>query len=117
MNLPEEEPKTSAEEGINRPRETEDEQEKLISEEDSDFEILAWNLAKEGDEASAVRNFEAAADHYAEALEMLVEKYGDLADPCAELYVKYGKTLLTLANQEKDDLLLGKTALEQVSEG
>ena len=87
------------------------------SDEEVQEDQLAWNLIHEAEHEYALRNFEVAVDKYAEALDILVQIHGELADKCANIYIKYGQALLEMARGEIDDVFLGRSALEQVSEG
>jgi hypothetical protein len=80
-------------------------------------EIDVSSLLEEGDKNYRVKNFEASADKYAQALEILVKIYGDLSDNCAEVYFKYGQSLFMSAENEEHNRLLGKNALKQVNQG
>ncbi|KAI0060735.1 hypothetical protein BV25DRAFT_1917559 [Artomyces pyxidatus] len=62
--------------------------------------------------AFALRKYEQAVDHYATALELMTQQYGDDAPEMADMYLSYGKALLE--NAIAQNSVLGK---EQTEEG
>ncbi|KAI0046489.1 hypothetical protein FA95DRAFT_1542504 [Auriscalpium vulgare] len=62
--------------------------------------------------AFALRKYEQAVDHYATALELMTQKYGDDAPEMADMYLSYGKALLENAIAQSS--VLGK---EQAEDG
>ncbi|KAL5492511.1 hypothetical protein ACEPAI_3958 [Sanghuangporus weigelae] len=61
--------------------------------------------------AFALRKYEEAVEHYATALELTVQKYGDEAPEVADLYFAYGKALLENAISQSG--VLGKEQAEE----
>ncbi|OCB86534.1 hypothetical protein A7U60_g6430 [Sanghuangporus baumii] len=75
--------------------------------------------------AFALRKYEEAVEHYATALELTVQKYGDEAPEAADLYFAYGKALLenaisqsgVLGKEQAEDTLLKEEGTESGTDG
>ncbi|TFK39924.1 hypothetical protein BDQ12DRAFT_681476 [Crucibulum laeve] len=76
-------------------------------------EVTVESSVEQAKRAFALKKYEQAVDHYATALELVTQQYGDSAPETADLYFSYGKALLE--NAVTQSSVLGKE--QQADEG
>ncbi|KAF8518978.1 hypothetical protein BU17DRAFT_48239 [Hysterangium stoloniferum] len=77
-----------------------------VKEENASAEVSIENSIEQAKRAYALNNYEQAVEHYATALELMTDKYGDASPECVDLYFAYGKALLENAIAQSS--VLGK---------